>query len=174
MGRILRSLGLGVSVLFGCGRTDAPSWESIDARIRREFPGVESISTDEFASRLERDGELLVVDVRDVAEFEVSRIPGAIHVAMGPGFERRLRAAAPDPPGQRDIVLYCSVGYRSAQAAEVLGAQGWERVFNLRGSIFQWANEGRPLVDEVGPVRHVHPYDDDWGELLNTQLRARR
>lgn len=173
MAGMLRSLGLGISVLFGCSRAVAPSWDSIEGRIRREFPDVESISTEELAARLERDGDVVVVDVRDVAEFEVSRIPGAVHVAMGAGFEGRLSAAV-SARGPRDVVLYCSVGYRSAQAAEVLAARGWERVFNLRGSIFRWANEGRPLVDEAGPARRVHPYDDEWGELLNAELRAGR
>ncbi len=43
---------------------------------------------------------------------------------------------------------------------------------NLKGSIFQWANEGRPVVRDGEPVREVHPYDAVWGRLLDRDLRA--
>lgn len=43
---------------------------------------------------------------------------------------------------------------------------------NLEGSIFAWANEGRPLVDDKGLATKVHPYDAKWGELLKPALRS--
>jgi hypothetical protein len=43
-------------------------------------------------------------------------------------------------------------------------------VFNLQGSIFQWANEGRPLITNGHAVHVVHPFNERWGVLLNPQL----
>ena len=46
-------------------------------------------------------------------------------------------------------------------------------VYNLKGSIFKWANEGRPVVDSSGQaVSKVHPYSAVWGKCLNSELRA--
>ena len=55
------------------------------------------------------------------------------------------------------MVAYCSVGYRSAGLTDELGQRGYTRVCNLEGSLFQWANEGRPLVNADGRVNVVHP-----------------
>ncbi len=70
-------------------------------------------------------------------------------------------------------MLYCSVGMRSSKAAATLVRSGRANVFNLQGSIFQWANEGRTLVANGRAVHVVHPYNERWGVLLNPQLHAR-
>jgi 3-mercaptopyruvate sulfurtransferase SseA len=79
-----------------------------------------------------------------------------------------LDTLASDTP----IVVYCSVGYRSAGVVQALQAQGFSEVYNLKGSIFRWANEGRPVVRNGEPVSAVHPYDASWGQLLTDSLRA--
>jgi rhodanese-related sulfurtransferase len=56
--------------------------------------------------------------------------------------------------------------------ASRLRAAGFTDVRNLEGSIFQWANERRPLVREEEPVSQVHPYNALWGRLLNDDVRA--
>lgn len=46
------------------------------------------------------------------------------------------------------------------------------KAFNLEGSIFQWANEKRPMVDYVNqPTIFAHPYHIVWGKLLHKDLR---
>jgi len=49
---------------------------------------------------------------------------------------------------------------------------GVANVFNLTGSIFRWANEGRPLRSGDERVQAVHPFDEDWGRLLDRRLWA--
>jgi hypothetical protein len=70
------------------------------------------------------------------------------------------------------VVVYCSVGWRSAALADRLLAAGLDDVHNLRGSIFDWANKGLPLVRDGEPAREVHPYGRLWGLLLRPELRA--
>jgi hypothetical protein len=70
------------------------------------------------------------------------------------------------------VVVYCSVGYRSAKVTAALQERGFTQVANLKGSIFRWANEGRPVVRGSTGVREVHPYDHTWGTLLNDSLHA--
>ncbi|MEM8660723.1 MAG: rhodanese-like domain-containing protein [Pseudomonadota bacterium] len=72
--------------------------------------------------------------------------------------------------------MYCSVGYRSSKATEQLLKLGLSNVHNLEGSIFEWANEGKPLVqggsDSLTPSHVVHPFDDNWGQLLRVELHS--
>lgn len=70
------------------------------------------------------------------------------------------------------VIVYCSVGYRSSQMAERLRKAGVANVFNLDGSIFQWANEGRPLQKAGEPAKVVHPYNKTFGKSLKEEYRA--
>ena len=93
----------------------------------------------------------------------MSHLPGARHAAT---VEEAVRVLAAEP-AEREVVVYCSVGWRSAALAERLRAVRPGRVRNLRGSIFRWANEGRPLESAAGAAALVHPYDARWGALLD-------
>ena len=162
------SIWLGMAALLGGGLLWSAlggwQWGAVKARIRKEFPAVPQIGTRELAARLESEKPLLL-DVRAQAEFDVSHLAGARRVE--PGATPDLRIAKDTP-----IVTYCSVGYRSSAVAQRLREAGYTRVQNLEGSIFQWANEGRPLVRDGKPATLVHPYDSKWGRLLDKQRRA--
>ena len=64
------------------------------------------------------------------------------------------------------------MGWRSSELARELQRRGWTNVHDLEGSIFAWANEGRTVVRGGEPVREVHPFDEDWGRLLDRELWA--
>ena len=81
------------------------------------------------------------------------------------------------------VVCYCSVGYRSSYLAQQLLCEldkpvyqemkSKVMVYNLEGSIFKWANEGKDLQDNRGrKTVVVHPYNFVWGKLLNAELRC--
>ena len=166
----LRPIGiLAVALLLAsAARGYAFGWALVNAKIRSEFPEVRRISTPELAAWLngpQRPAPLLL-DVRTRAEFEVSHLAGARHV------EPDAPASAIREAKDRPIVTYCSVGYRSGAFAKKLADAGFAKVTNLEGSIFRWANEGRPLVREGGTADKVHPYNGRWGLLLKRRYRA--
>lgn len=146
------------------------SWRAVDAMIDARYPTAPSITTDSLAERLadSTSARPVVLDARSKAEYAVSHVPTARRV--DPDAERipALDSLAPDTP----IVVYCSVGVRSARVTTALREQGFTNVSNLRGSIFRWANESRPVVRDGEPVRVVHPYDATWGRLLDAELHA--
>jgi rhodanese-related sulfurtransferase len=125
------------------------------------------ISTDALAAEMVSPTPPTLLDVRQPDEIAVSRIPGAIPVNPDASVDdlRQLDLEGP-------VVVYCSVGARSATLAERLKAAGIDSVRNLRGSIFAWANEGRPLERAGESVQTVHPYDAAWGTYLRPSLRA--
>ena len=144
---------------------------AVEAAVRTQFPDVPTVSTASLASAMASGGAPLLLDAREPAEYAVSHIPGALRVdpgARGPALDSVLAAL----PAGREVVVYCSVGYRSAALAERLREAGASRVSNLEGSIFRWANEGRPLEGEAAARGLVHPYSETWGRLLDPERRA--
>lgn len=146
-----------VFVLTAC-QSDTLNWDQVNAEIQQKFPSVKHISIDELNTR--DDKNILLIDVREDEEYAVSHIPGALNL-KNPKTIAKLAVQS-----RKDIVVYCSVGYRSAIMANELKNLGVKNVVNLEGSIFAWANDGLPLVNQSGSTRKVHHYDDYWGQLL--------
>ena len=108
----------------------------------------------------------ILLDTRAPEEFAVSQLHGA---ELAPDERAALQRLQDHPKDQR-IVLYCSVGYRSSGMAEKLMKDGFTNIHNLEGSLFAWANEGRPVYRGDRQVEVVHPYDKKWGKLLQRNL----
>lgn len=156
--------------------------------IRARFPGVRQVSTSELAGWLQQPNKPLLLDARAPAEYAVSHLPNARLAAT----EEQALAILQAEPRDRLVVAYCSVGYRSSALAEQLQRRGYTNVYNLEGSIFEWANEGRPLFrtrvatpslagsgakvepapQGEQPAKQVHPYDARWGVYLKREYRA--
>ena len=146
------------------------SWSLTLKTIRAKFPTVAHISTDTLQAWLAESPQrenLLLFDAREPEEYAVSHLQGARET---PSKDEALKALQGVSSDQR-IVLYCSVGYRSSELAQFLMKKGYTEIYNLEGSIFAWANEGRPVYREKKQVKVVHPYDRNWGRLLKRSLR---
>ena len=93
----------------------------------------------------------LLIDIREAAEYERGHIPGAILSPRGLlEFEihRLVDCTSTDPgmaPEDREIVLYCGTGGRSALAAETLNAMGYRNVRSMAGGIVAWAAAQLPI-----------------------------
>ena len=155
------------------------NWESIRKAIAGDFPQVRALSTVDLAKWFDdpHHQSPVVFDVRARAEYDVSHLKGAIHAPDAASIIASLKESQDD--ASKSIVVYCSVGYRSAKVADELRSLGYANIFNLNGSIFQWANEGRPVyrttnaagsscreTDEELLVDEVHPFNRRWGKLL--------
>jgi len=103
------------------------------------------ISVAEFKA-LAASGRVVVVDVRTDAEVARGVIPGARHIVLP-----TLPVRVDDLPRGVPLVMVCQSGGRSLQAAGYLAAQGFERVYNLRGGVLAWAREGEQLVPPDPP-----------------------
>ena len=144
---------------------------AIQSEIGEAFPDVPWIAPDALDALASPP---LLLDAREPAEFEVGHLRGAVRIDP----EHPDLSVLADVPEERTIVVYCSVGYRSAMVARTIQRAGRSRVFNLRGGIFGWANEGRPMVAErcegcpPQTVQRAHPYVRRWGRLLEPSRRA--
>jgi rhodanese-related sulfurtransferase len=87
-----------------------------------------------------------VVDVREVWEWREGNLSdrGALHVAVA-----ELTASLERLPRDRPLVFVCSVGSRSAGAAQFVRDQGFDQAANLTGGLAAWAREVQPGLTVV-------------------------
>ncbi|MEM9747885.1 MAG: rhodanese-like domain-containing protein [Actinomycetota bacterium] len=114
---------------------------------------IDNITPGEAKRRVDEEGAL-IVDIRDVRELQrTGVVPGAHHAPRG-----MLEFwVSPDSPyhqpvfaEDREFVLHCASGWRSALAAKALADMGVERVSHVETGFTGWSDDGLP----------VQPYDD--------------
>ena len=146
------------------------SLPALQKDIESRYDGVAHITADKLAKQMSESPESVVLfDVREVAEYNVSHIPGAIQVAPNIWHSPFMKKYAAQLKG-KTVIFYCSVGVRSSKLARYVQkaakTAGATHVANLQYGIFGWHNEGRPLVDNTKATKLVHPYDKHWGQLV--------
>jgi rhodanese-related sulfurtransferase len=151
-------------MLLFAAPAEAQSLGELRAAISIAHPDVRWVDAPTLARWVE-ERPVVLLDARAIAEHRVSHLASAAHVDPDRGDLSGLEIA-------RDarVVVYCSVGWRSAIVAERLRRAGFRDVYNLEGGIFGWANAGRPVFRGTERVRVVHPYDAVWGRLLSRPL----
>ncbi|MEM7483318.1 MAG: rhodanese-like domain-containing protein [Acidobacteriota bacterium] len=123
---------------------------------RASFVEVQGISAEEVMRRRDTE-DVLFIDVRSAKERRISRIRNSVTPEELPKDPTELR----EELGDRLVVAYCTVGYRSGKYAEKLQNQGIE-ILNLEGSLLSWTHAGGELVDDAGPTDKLHVYGKRW------------
>ena len=98
--------------------------------------GGSEISPQQLKARIDAGENLFVLDVRNPNEFQICRIPGTTLVPL-PALPSRLE----EVPKDREVIVHCKSGKRSAQAIEFLKSQGYTKLVNLTGGILAWAEK---------------------------------
>ena len=105
-------------------------------------PQVPEITATELKQRLDRGEDIQIIDVREAHEVAIAKIPGATHIPLGQVLNR-MSEIQPD----RETVVHCKMGGRSAKAIEALKRSGFKgNLLNLKGGITAWSNEVDPSV----------------------------
>lgn len=95
-----------------------------------------------LASWLAQDDRPYLLDVRHSFEADIVTIPGTDHLIP----VNELASRIDELPSERDIVVYCRVGQRSAQAVHLLRGAGFAKVKNLVGGMIRWVNDVDPSL----------------------------
>jgi hydroxyacylglutathione hydrolase len=95
----------------------------------------------QLRERLEKDRQLIVLDVRQPGEWHAGHIDGALHIT---GAELPFRIN--EVPRDRTVATICGSGYRSSVAASLLLHHDQESVVNVLGGMSAWHAVGLPLV----------------------------
>jgi rhodanese-related sulfurtransferase len=91
--------------------------------------------------RLLKAGKILLIDVREPAEYASERIHGALLYPLS-----TFDAAALPTDGTRRVVFHCGSGKRSLAAAEKLLAAGQSHAAHMGGGIAAWKAAGLPVI----------------------------
>lgn len=84
----------------------------------------------------------IILDVRTPGEVVQGKIPGSLAMDYyAPDFLTKVN----ELPKDKEIYLYCAVGARSGEAANLLIQQGFTKVYHLSGGIQAWAQAGQPI-----------------------------
>ena len=150
------------STTYAQGRVQDPQFgKLLEGLLSHEVPEAS-------VPEVRQQADILFLDARELEEFQVSHVPDARWVGYDDFNLERLQGVDKDRP----IVVYCSVGYRSERVAEKLIADGFTRVSNLYGGIFEWANQGCPLENREGPTRVVHTYSRAWSKWVKAEEKV--
>jgi adenylyltransferase/sulfurtransferase len=117
-----------------CG---AVSEEAMEAAI-----GSTILAT-ELKEKMDRGDDFLLVDVREPAEWEIMQIPGAVLIPKG---EILNGNALSELPQDREIVLYCKSGIRSAESLAALKAAGLGNSVHVQGGVIAWQAQVDPSL----------------------------
>jgi rhodanese-related sulfurtransferase len=125
---------------------------------------IQTATSTQLKFELDRDSSIIILDTREKKEYGISHIPNSINV----GYNDFSIDTISFPDKNSKIYVYCSIGYRSEKIGEKLELAGYQWVINLRGGIFDWANNGYLLIDGIGDsTTIIHGYDSTWGAWIN-------
>ena len=99
---------------------------------------IREITPKEAREMRARGDSAVYLDVREPNEWNLGRLPGAMHIPRGL-LESKIEAAV---PRDRKVVIYCASGNRSALAADTLQQMGYSDVASMSGGFTGWAQSG--------------------------------
>lgn len=102
-----------------------------------------TILASELKAKMDAGEDFLLVDVREPAEYEIVQIPGSVLIPKGEVLNGSALAGLPQ---DRQIVLYCKSGVRSAEALAALKAAGLTNSVHVQGGVLAWQAQVDPSL----------------------------
>lgn len=107
--------------------------------------------------------KLYILDTREVREYSVSHLKGAIRV----GYDKFDIKATDKLDKNATVIMYCTIGARSEEIGTKLKKIGFKNVYNLYGGIIYWKNQGYPVYNnQQKATQNIHVYSKEWGKWL--------
>ena len=106
---------------------------------------IKEISVQELKQKMDKGSSSLVIDVREPDETQNGVLPEAQVIPRG---FLELKIENLEPNREREIVLYCAGGNRSALAAKSLNDLGYKHVSSMQGGYAAWQHAGFPIVQK--------------------------
>ncbi len=115
-----------------CGIPDAPPAPP---------PAAGELEPTDVKAMLDAGHDFLLIDVREVHEYQIAFIPSAKLIPLG-----QLPQRLSEIPQEATIVVHCKSGMRSAKAVDLLKQSGYANVRNMKGGILAWSDKVDPAV----------------------------
>ena len=102
---------------------------------------IKEASVESLKRRLDAGDDFLLLDVREPQEYQICAIPGSTLIPLGD-----LPSRLVELEGEREIVVHCKSGVRSAKAVKLLQEAGFADAANLKGGILAWIEHVNPSL----------------------------
>ena len=90
----------------------------------------------ELVSEMEKRDDILLIDIRESHELAQGGIENAVHIPMG-----QIPEKMGTLPKDKDLVVFCHLGFRSKQVRRYLQKGGFHRTAHIKGGINRWNRE---------------------------------
>jgi molybdopterin/thiamine biosynthesis adenylyltransferase/rhodanese-related sulfurtransferase len=117
------------------GLIDYDAFCGVVSEAAQEAAAGSTILATELKAKMDAGEDFLLVDVREPAEFEIISIPGAVLIPKGDILNGSALASLPQ---DKQIVLHCKSGVRSAEALAALKAAGLTNSVHVQGGVLAW------------------------------------
>ena len=111
--------------------------------VKEALTRVKEVGVVEVKNKIDKKENFLLIDVREESEWLEGKIPEAIYFGKGI-IERDIEANEPDK--EKEMILYCQGGFRSALAADSLQKMGYRNVFSMSGGFGEWSKNNFPVT----------------------------
>ncbi|HLO11709.1 MAG TPA: rhodanese-like domain-containing protein, partial [Pseudoneobacillus sp.] len=111
-----------------------------EEKVERKHPNV--ISNEELHNKLAESESIVVLDVRESAEYVFNHIPNAISIPLGE-IENRMN----ELNKEKEIFVVCRTGNRSDFAAQKLVENGFTQVYNVVPGMSEWTGKTESLIN---------------------------
>ena len=112
-------------------------------RSEEDLKAIPSIGVKALKQRLDAGEELLVIDVREPQELQISKVDGFTHIPKG-----QVLTRIEEIPDDVPVIFMCKTGVRSGDVTSWLQERGFENVYNLLGGVNAWARQ----IDNSLPI----------------------
>jgi len=99
---------------------------------------IKEVTAQEVLERKAHGENITLLDVRDLQEVNLGKIPGTVHISRG-NLETKIEALI---PRDAHVVVYCASGNRSAFAAKTMAEMGYSDVASMAGGFRAWVDAG--------------------------------
>ena len=142
--------------------------------IAETLPLIRELFPWDVESLIETEPKLLLLDVRERDEFEVLHIQGSLNIPRGileTACEYGYEETNPELASARDreIVVICRSGNRSALAALSMQVLGYQRVSSLKTGLKGWTDAELPLIGGDGKSVDIDEAEDYFVPRLSPE-----
>ena len=101
---------------------------------------MQEINPIDLKKLIDSKADIQLIDVREEHEYDVCDIGGEL-IPMGDIMDDLNRISK-----TKKVIIYCRTGARSGAVCQVLAAEGYSNIYNLKGGIIAWSNDVDPTV----------------------------
>ncbi|MCO6494394.1 MAG: thioredoxin fold domain-containing protein [Bacteroidetes bacterium] len=160
--------------LYSCGSSQNTTNQSsnttstsVETSVTPTEKFVKTVDAATFKTLIEKE-DGIILDVRTPQEVASGQIPNASTINLyDEDFIKKINLMQKD----KIIYVYCRSGARSAQAAQILSENGFDRIYNLQGGIGAWQSQGYTITAPTAkPDPNIKSMTlSDFNELLKTE-----